>query len=431
MTSSAKIAKDTLKRLRKRAPTKGPKKDVSRLRMPPSPDPWEYDEDGRKIFPWPKSFAEIVQTSVYATMNLFQEGETRVEVCFPPLPVAELDWNRCDMAETRIIDANTSHAISFSKLIIKEPRKLPKLDVEEAKRISEAGTVENPADIETLLQRRFKSKTSATNDLGRTVRVLFPSKVDSLRARDIHYEKWKNMKRPELVRRGYYNECNEDNWPGPFEDIFIYTSPQSVEELCQIRNYVEKDDAMAKRQVRVLRHVIFNCNLFKMKSDIQFYKTIAPFKPQVATPKVHFDFFSTFRNSYYIRFQKYTMATYEPPFVTEYGGSMMHTYPSPWQFFYQDSNLNYRCIEVADLRPSNRCFERKMQRGHGLLNPIGGMLPEDPTNDDVYMQRDLSLAGSIQRPAAQALMEGLGEAGLWYEGGDAFDEEISDKWRLS
>ena len=73
----------------------------AKKKMPPAPDPYELDEEGRKIFPWPKSFAEIVQTSYFSTMNLIMEGETRVEVCFPPLPLADLDWNICDLTETR------------------------------------------------------------------------------------------------------------------------------------------------------------------------------------------------------------------------------------------------------------------------------------------------------------------------------------------
>ena len=29
------------------------------------------------------------------------------------------------------------------------------------------------------------------------------------------------MDRPELLRRGYYNEVNEDAWPGPFEAAML------------------------------------------------------------------------------------------------------------------------------------------------------------------------------------------------------------------
>ncbi|CAJ1355668.1 unnamed protein product, partial [Effrenium voratum] len=97
---------------------------------------------------------------------------------------------------------------------------------------------------------------------------------------------------------------NEDAWPGPFEDVFVYIICQECAELTKIRNYIEKADAVATRQGRVLRHVLFNLNLNKLRSDIEFQKRILPFQPGQSTQKVHFDFFSTFRNAYFIRFGK-------------------------------------------------------------------------------------------------------------------------------
>ncbi|CAE7510519.1 GIP [Symbiodinium natans] len=146
--SSRSIAKETLARLRSRSPRKTPKSEGARKKMPPSPDPWELDEEGRKIFPWPKSFAEIVQTAEYSTMNLIMEGETRLEVCFPPLPLADLDWNLCDVTETRVVDANIQHAIAFAKLLVKDKRPFPQLNAEEAmKNATEGAALQEPDKI--------------------------------------------------------------------------------------------------------------------------------------------------------------------------------------------------------------------------------------------------------------------------------------------
>ncbi|CAE7432980.1 GIP [Symbiodinium microadriaticum] len=147
----------------------------ARKKMPPAPDPWELDEEGRKIFPWPKSFAEIASTSVRwvgseRTMNLIMEGETRLEVCFPPLPLADLDWNLCDVTETRVVDANIQHAIAFAKLIIKDRRSFPQMNAEEAlKAATEGAELQEPDKIKGLLERRFKKKPDG--DLGRTLEV--------------------------------------------------------------------------------------------------------------------------------------------------------------------------------------------------------------------------------------------------------------------
>eukprot|EP00434_Breviolum_minutum_P039311 symbB.v1.2.034906.t1/scaffold4590.1/size39089/2 len=101
-------------------------------------------------------------------MNLIMEGETRIEVCFPPLPLADLDWNICDLTETRIVDANIQHAIAFAKLMVKDKRAFPQLDAEEAlKKAQEGAPVQEPDKIKGLLERRFKKKPEG--DLGRTL----------------------------------------------------------------------------------------------------------------------------------------------------------------------------------------------------------------------------------------------------------------------
>ncbi|CAK9027262.1 unnamed protein product [Durusdinium trenchii] len=160
------IAKETLARLRSRSPRTTPKGQAKK-KMPPAPDPYELDEEGRKIFPWPKSFAEIVQTACFSTMNLIMEGETRIEVCFPPLPLADLDWNICDLTETRVVDSNIQHAIAFAKLMIKDKRSFPQLNAEETqKKAMDGAPLQEPDKIKGLLERRFKKKPDG--DLGRT-----------------------------------------------------------------------------------------------------------------------------------------------------------------------------------------------------------------------------------------------------------------------
>lgn len=424
--ASRSIAKETLARLRSRSPRTAPPREVGpKKKMPPTPDPWVEDEEGRKIFPWPKSFAEIVSTAAYSTLGLFQEGETRIEVCFPPLPLADLDWNTCDVSETRVVDSNIQHAIAFAKLIIKDPKPFPKLDAEKTAEMARAGMPpQQPDTIAELLERRFKKRPEG--DLGRTVRILFPNKLDMLRARDIHYEKWRKMDRPELLRRGYYNEVNEEAWPGPFEDVFVYIVAQEAGELPKIRNYVEKADAVATRQGRVLRHVIFNLNLNKLRSDIRFYKTVIPFKPGLATPRVHYDFFATFRNAYLIRFGKYTLTVLRDPYNINYVGAMYHAYPGPWQIFMQDEgDGTYRTIDISEKRPAVVAMKRKLQRAFGLMQDAG--LPEDPSSDDVYRPRNLK-AGTIEKPVEQVAREGFGDAQWWELD---IEEECSDKWRLA
>jgi len=415
------IAKETLARLRNRVP-KGSMGDKPKRKLPPKPDPWELDEDGRRIFPWPKSFAEIVQTAAYSTMGLMMEGETRVEVDFPPLPLADLDWNTCDVSETRVVDSNIQHAIAFGKLIIKDKREFPKLDPEKAvENASNGAPPQQPDVISDLLQKRFKKRKDVK--IARTVRILFPNKPDMLRARDIHYEKWKKMDRPELLRRGYYNEVNEETWQGPFEDVFMYIVAQEAGELTKIRNYVEKADAVASKQGRVLRHILFNLNLNKLRGDIKFFKAVVPFRPGLATPKVHYDFLCTFRNSYLIRFGNYTMTILRDPYNINYVGSMYHAHPSPWQIFMQDGDGTYRTVDVNDKRPSITALKRRLMRAFGLAQDAG--LPEDTVQDDVY--RPKQKAGTIDKSLEQIKTEGFGDS-QWYE--MDFDEERSDKWRL-
>lgn len=421
-TKKRSIAKETLARLRKRAPKRSGAQKAKK--MPPSPDPWERDEEDRKIFPWPKSFAEIVQTSAYSSMELFMEGETRVEVCFPPLPLADLDWNMADITETRVVDANIQHAIAFGKFIIKDKRQFPKLDpVKALESAMQGGPVQAPDVISDVLKRRFKKREEGQ---AKTVRIVFPNKPDMLRARDIHFDKWQKMERPDLLRRGCYKEVDEDTWQGPFEDVYVYIIAQEAGELQAIRNYVEKSDAIAKRQGRVLRHVIFNLNANKLRNDIQFFKNFGPLRPGQATPDAHFEFLSTFRNAYHIRFGKYTLTVIRDPYNIAYIGALYHAYPSPWQIFMQDSNDgSYRVIDVQDLRPSIIAVKRRLMRAFGLAADAG--LPEDASLDDVY-RANRGKAGTIEKNIEQLRTEGFGDC-QWWE--DKFDMEVSNKWRLA
>eukprot|EP00448_Togula_jolla_P002457 CAMPEP_0170604270 /NCGR_PEP_ID=MMETSP0224-20130122/19334_1 /TAXON_ID=285029 /ORGANISM="Togula jolla, Strain CCCM 725" /LENGTH=505 /DNA_ID=CAMNT_0010929163 /DNA_START=45 /DNA_END=1562 /DNA_ORIENTATION=- len=419
--ASKGIAKGVLARLRTRSPKTAGKK---MKKMPPKPDAWELDEEGRRIYPWPKSFAEIVQTAATSTLNLIHEGETRVEVDFPPLPLADLDWNTCDVSETRIVDSNIQHAIAFSKLLIKDPRPLPVLDVEEANKAAKAGAEPaEPDKINELLERKFKKNPLASPNQKRTVRMLFPNKPDMLRARDIHYEKWRKMDRPDLLRRGYYNEVNDDTWEGPFEDIYVFIIAQNAGELPKIRSYVEKADAVAAKQGRVLRHVLFNLNCNKLRNDIAFFKTVVPFRPGLATPQVHFDFLATFRNAYLIRFGKYTMTVLRDPYNINYLGALYRAYPGPWQIFLQDEDGTYRTIDVHDKRPSIVAVKRKLMRAVGLAKDA--LLPEEAIWDDVYRPKN-EKAGTL-RIGTDFTREGFGDA-QWWEAD--FDSECSEKWRL-
>eukprot|EP00929_Paragymnodinium_shiwhaense_P045065 TRINITY_DN23070_c0_g2_i1.p1 TRINITY_DN23070_c0_g2~~TRINITY_DN23070_c0_g2_i1.p1 ORF type:complete len:541 (+),score=137.31 TRINITY_DN23070_c0_g2_i1:108-1730(+) len=418
------VAKSVLARLRQRSP-KGSMGDKPTKKMPPKPDPWEIDEDGRKIFPWPKSFAEIVQTSAFSTMALIQDKETRLEVDFPPLPLTDLDWNNCDMSETRIVDSNIQHAIAFCKLLIKDPRPYPKLDPVKAQdEATQGAEPQEPTKITELLERKFPKKKKDDAKGKRTVRILFPNKPDMLRARDIHYAKWRKMDRPELLRRGYLAEVNDENWQGPFEDVFVYIVPQEAGELVKIRNYVEKSDAVATKQGRVLRHVLFNCNLNKLRQDIQFYGKVVPFRPGLATPSVHFDFLATFRNSYLIRFGKYTMTILRDPYNVNYQGAVYHAHPGPWQIFMQDDAGAYRTIEANDKRPSIACLKRRLIRAEGLMQSAGLVWEKD--TDDMYVRRP-GIVGTIDKPQQQLIREGFGDT-QWWE--DTFEEEVSEKWRV-
>jgi len=394
--------------------------------MPPAPDPWEVDEAGRKIFAWPKSFAEIVQTSAFSTVELFQAGETRVEVDFPPLPLADLDWNTCDISETRVVDSNIQHAIAFCKLLIKDPREYPKLDAQETVARAMAGAVaQEPDKVDEVLKKKFpKEERNPSARARRTVRMLFPNKPDMLRARDVHYEKWRKMERPELLRRGYYNEVNSETWQGPFEDVFVFVIAQESSELPQIRKYVELSDAVAAKQGRVLRWVLFNLNLNKLRSDIVYYKTVVPLRPGLATEKVHFDFLTTFRNAYLIRFGKYTMTVLRDPFNINYTGAMFRAYPGPFQIFMQDEDGTYRTIDANDKRPSIVAMKRRLMRANGLMQEAG--LPWDITYDDVYRPKNLK-AGTIEKGIEQLGREGFGDA-QWWE--DDFEQELSEKWRI-
>ncbi|CAE7350954.1 LPA3 [Symbiodinium necroappetens] len=210
------------------------------------------------------------------------------------------------------------------------------------------------------------------------------------------------------------------------QDVFIYIICQEAAELPKVRNYIEKADAVATRQGRVLRHVIFNLNLNKLRGDIEFYNKLLPFQPGQATPKVHLDFFSTFRNSYLIRFGKYTQTVLRDPFNINYVGAMYHAYPSPWQVFMQDPDGNYQPIHATDLRPSIQCVKRKLQRANGLWRDVG--LPEDENEDDVYKVVDMKAAGTINKTVLQFIKEGAGDA-LWWE--EEFEDEVSRKWRLA
>lgn len=385
---------------------------------------WWKDADGNRIYNWPKSFAEIITQAADSTLTLLKEGHTRVEVDFPPLPLADLDWNVCDTGETRVVDSNIVHCIAFTKLLLKNQDKFAKPTGKIVKMETERDAAED--DIAALLKRKFSKPETRDPQLERAARVVFSSKVEMLRARDIHYNKWQKFRRPDLLRRGYLNEVNEEDWPGPFEDLYVYVSLQDASDLNEVRKHVRKVDAVAKKQGRTVRHVLFNLNLNKLRGDIEFYKTVAGVRPNLATPKIQFDFLASFRNAYFIRFGKYSMSVIRPPWVIDYSGATMRSYPSPWQIFMQDKDGTYRVVDISEKRPTIMAMKRKLIRAWGLARDQG--IPvHDATEDDIYAEADPSNFGSMQKNLAQSAREGFGQ-GQWWELG--FDEECSEAWRL-
>eukprot|EP00435_Cladocopium_sp_Y103_P018493 s244_g4.t1 len=137
---------ETLARLRSRSPRTTPKGQAKK-KMPPAPDPYELDL-GTGVF--------LTRDAISAlrTMNLIMEGETRIEVCFPPLPLADLDWNICDLTETRTLGAGHGEVSRNRGTALKKAQ--------------EGAPVQEPDKIKGLLERRFKKKPEG--DLGRTAR---------------------------------------------------------------------------------------------------------------------------------------------------------------------------------------------------------------------------------------------------------------------
>jgi len=208
--------------------------------------------------------------------------------------------NVCDTGETRVVDSNIVHCIAFTKLLLKNQDKFAKPTGKIVKMETERDAAED--DIAALLKRKFSKPETRDPQLERAARVVFSSKV---------------------------------------EDLYVYVSLQDASDLNEVRKHVRKVDAVAKKQGRTVRHVLFNLNLNKLRGDIEFYKTVAGVRPNLATPKIQFDFLASFRNAYFIRFGKYSMSVIRPPWVIDYSGATMRSYPSPWQIFMQDKDGTY------------------------------------------------------------------------------------------
>ncbi|KAI0510256.1 hypothetical protein KFK09_010857 [Dendrobium nobile] len=256
----------------------------------------------------PKSYDVLVADAARSLAYCLQEGKTRLEIDFPPLPSSISSYKG---SSDEFIDANIQLALAAMRRLQEIMETKPCIvfpDKPEKRRASQlfkaALDTINGLSLSSLDDVPSGPVTSFFKSIRNTLDFDFA---------DYNEDLWKSNEPPSLF-------------------VFINCSTR---DLSLIEKYVE-------RYAVSIPSILFNLELDTLRSDLGLLG--------FPTKDLHYRFLSQFLPVFYIRTREYSKTVPVPPFVVNYDGALFRQYPGPWQVMLKQFDGSYACIAESATR---------------------------------------------------------------------------------
>lgn len=280
----------------------------------------------------PKSYEVLVSDAARSLLFALQEGKTRLEIDFPPLPSSISSYKG---SSDEFIDANVQLALAVVRKLheakgIRSCIVFP--DQPEKRRASQL--------FKTALDTIGAVSLGTLDDVPSGAVTSFFKSIRSTLDFDFADE-------------------NEDRWKSdepPSLYVFINCTTR---ELSSIEKYVEMFAASTPA-------LLFNLELDTLRSDLGILG--------FPTKDLHYRFLSQFVPIFYIRTRDYSKTVSVAPFVLNYSGALFRQYPGPWQVMLKQPDGSYACIAESATRFTLGETKEELLRVLGLQEERGSSL---------------------------------------------------------
>ncbi|KAG1661843.1 hypothetical protein FOA52_011610 [Chlamydomonas sp. UWO 241] len=267
----------------------------------------------------PASYAELVEDAVASILSGMADGEGRMEVEFPPVPV-KVDGYKG--SSDLFIDSNAQLALAAAKSLAAK---------------------------------------------GKRVHVVMPDHGEYVRT----YKMFKpSLDLLDGVTLGHLNEAKPGNGGFSIATLLGASAPESASkaagadvyiiinascvELPNVQSYMEDNVKPGGGKASV----VWNLELDTLRGDLG----LLSFPPK----DMHYTFLATIRPVFFLRPRDYSKSVGVAPFIVNYSGALFREYPGPWQVMLRQDSGEYACIAEDKTRYNLGDVKEEMLAAMGL-----------------------------------------------------------------